>query len=68
MKSIGDQFKLPPWATNTHDLVRILREELESDNTKQNIHKWIDLIYGVDQKNAAKYNCFISAAYPEFHK
>ena len=25
-------------------------------------------MYGIDQKNSSKYNCFISAAYPEFHK
>ena len=53
---------------NTHDLVRIFREELESDFVRQNIFKWVDLIFGIDQKNPAKYNCFVSAAYPEFHK
>ena len=67
-KVIGDQLKLPPYAVNTHDLVRIFREELESDYVKQNIYKWIDLIYGVDQKDASKYNRFVSAAYPDFHK
>ena len=65
---VGDQLKLPPYAVNTHDLVRIFREELESDYVKQNIYKWIDLIYGVDQKDASKYNRFVSAAYPDFHK
>ena len=48
MHCIGDQFKLPPYACNTFDMVRILREELESEHTRQNLYKWIDLMYGID--------------------
>jgi hypothetical protein len=43
-----DQLVMPPYAMNSYDLARILREELESKYVRENIHKWIDLIFGVD--------------------
>ena len=43
-----DQMVMPPYAMNSYDLTRILREELESKYVRENIHKWIDLIFGVD--------------------
>jgi len=59
---------MPPYAMNSFDLARILREELETKHVRDNIHKWIDLIFGVDQKNPEKFNLFFPAAYPEYHK
>ena len=44
-----------------------MREELETKHVRENIHKWIDLIFGVDQKNPDKYNLFFPAAYPDYH-
>ena len=35
---------------------------------RDNIHKWIDLIFGIDQKNADKFNLFFPVAYSENHK
>lgn len=60
--------KMPPYAANSYDLTRILREELETKYVRENINKWIDLMFGVDQKNALKYNLFFPAAYPDYHK
>ena len=40
--------RMPPYAANGFDLARILRDELESNYVRDNIHKWIDLIFGVD--------------------
>ena len=60
--------KMPPYAANSFDLARILREELETKHVRDNIHKWIDLIFGVDQKNPDKFNLFFPAAYPDYHK
>ena len=59
---------MPPYAMNAFDMARIFREELESKYVIENIHKWIDLIFGVDQKSPEKFNLFFPAAYPEFHK
>ena len=59
---------MPPWAANSYDLTRIMREELESKYVRENIHKWIDLLFGVDQNNSAKLNLFYPLAYAEYHK
>ena len=63
-----DELRMPPWAANAYDLCRVHREELESKYVKENILKWIDLIFGVDQKNDKKYNLFFATSYPEWHK
>ena len=47
-KLFVDHMKMPPYAANAFDLTRILREELETKHVRENIHKWIDLIFGVD--------------------
>ncbi|KAL0274091.1 UNVERIFIED_CONTAM: hypothetical protein PYX00_006608 [Menopon gallinae] len=46
---IGD-VKLPPWAKNAQDFVRKLRDALESEYVSENIHHWIDLIFGYKQR------------------
>jgi factor associated with neutral sphingomyelinase activation len=40
---------LPPWATDTKDCIRQLRAALESDYVSENLHNWIDLIFGYKQ-------------------
>lgn len=39
--------ELPPWARGSADeFVRLQREALESDHVSENLHHWVDLIFG----------------------
>ncbi len=52
--------KLPPWANNSGDYLRKNREALESQYVSDNLHNWIDLIFGYKQRgqNAVEFdNC-----------
>lgn len=42
--------ELPKWAKDCYDFVRINKEALESEAVSENLHKWIDLIYGYKQQ------------------
>ena len=47
---VGD-VALPPWANGSpSEFVRIHREALESEHVSQNLHHWIDLIFGHKQR------------------
>lgn len=46
---MGD-VQLPPWAKDAFDFVRIHRLALESEQVSQNLHHWIDLIFGYKQR------------------
>ncbi|XP_067203387.1 protein FAN isoform X2 [Linepithema humile] len=46
---IGD-VQLPPWAKDPSDFVQQLKNALESDYVSQNLHHWIDLIFGYKQR------------------
>lgn len=48
-KTVGD-VELPPWAKSPCDVIRVLREALESDYVSNNLHNWIDLIFGYKQR------------------
>lgn len=45
---LGDAI-LPPWASSAEEFIRINREALESDYVSENLHHWIDLIFGFKQ-------------------
>lgn len=42
--------ELPPWASSPSDFIRILRDALESDIVSRQLHHWIDLIFGFQQR------------------
>lgn len=45
--------KLPLWANDAMDFLRKMKESLESSYVSQNLHHWIDLIFGYKQKGQA---------------
>lgn len=49
---VGDVI-LPPWAPTAEDFIRIQREALESEHVSQNLHHWVDLIFGHKQRGPA---------------
>eukprot|EP00124_Ichthyophonus_hoferi_P000506 Ihof_evm4s19 gene=Ihof_evmTU4s19 len=50
---VVDDVILPPWAKTPEDFIRINREALESDYVSDNLHHWIDLIFGYKQRGPA---------------
>ena len=54
---IGD-VKLPPWAQNALEFIYFHRKVLESDHVSSNIHKWIDLIWGKNQRDINARNLY----------
>ncbi|EGG18026.1 BEACH domain-containing protein [Cavenderia fasciculata] len=48
-KRLGDVI-LPPWAKTSSEFVSTLRNALESEYVSQNLHHWIDLIFGYKQQ------------------
>ncbi|EFA76401.1 BEACH domain-containing protein [Heterostelium album PN500] len=47
-KVLGDII-LPPWASSPEQFIITMREALESEYVSQNLHNWIDLIFGFKQ-------------------
>lgn len=63
---IGDVV-LPPWANNDpKEFIRIHRQALESKYVSENLHQWIDLIFGYKQRGKASIdamNVFLHITY-----
>ena len=50
MNTPVDAVELPAWAGNSvYNFIRLHREALESTYVSENLHKWIDLIFGMKQ-------------------
>lgn len=61
--------ELPPWAADADDFVRQHRNALESDHVSQQLHLWIDLVFGAAQRGAAAQaasNLFHPFSYPQW--
>ncbi len=65
-----DNVKLPPWAKGDPRLfIKIHRQALESDYVRENLHHWIDLVFGYKQTGPAAVeaiNVFHPATYYGF--
>eukprot|EP01156_Anaeramoeba_ignava_P000354 Anaeramoba_ignava/a1040_33.p1 GENE.a1040_33~~a1040_33.p1 ORF type:complete len:1229 (-),score=395.70 a1040_33:98-3706(-) len=61
-----DDCELPNWANSPEQFIRIHNEALESEIVSQNIHNWIDLIFGYKQQGeeaVKNYNTFYYLTY-----
>ena len=59
-----DDVKLPDWAQGSAELfLKKHRQALESDIVSQNLHKWIDLIFGCKQRSLEDDNLFHPYSY-----
>lgn len=62
---VGDVV-LPKWAKTAEEFIYKHRMALESEYVSQNLHKWIDLIYGYQQRGEqaiSKMNVFYYLTY-----
>ncbi|OHT05596.1 hypothetical protein TRFO_26600 [Tritrichomonas foetus] len=57
--------ELPKWAKNPYEFIEINRRALESDYVSQNLHKWIGLIFGINQRNFEYENVFHPYTYSD---
>ncbi|RNF23391.1 putative neurobeachin/beige protein [Trypanosoma conorhini] len=67
--TVVNDVKLPPWAKGSPQVfVSVMRYVLESEFVVQNIHRWIDLIFGVRRRGrlaVESYNVFQRMTYGE---
>lgn len=62
-----DDVSLPPWCRNSARLFTLInRQALESNVVTQNLHHWIDLIFGYQQKGKAAVEA-INVFHPATH-
>uniref|UniRef100_A0A3P8VSU4 Neutral sphingomyelinase activation associated factor n=1 Tax=Cynoglossus semilaevis TaxID=244447 RepID=A0A3P8VSU4_CYNSE len=62
---VGDVV-LPPWASEPSDFLQKNRTALESQHVSENLHEWIDLVFGFKQKGSeavAAHNVFHPLTY-----
>ena len=53
---------LPAWAIDSYDFLRKMKLCLESSYVSENLHLWIDLIFGCKQKGKLaleNFNCIL---------
>ena len=60
-----DDVVLPLWAQNNHHYIAMNRIALEGRYVSENIHKWIDLIFGVYRCDEAHWTVFHPFFYPD---
>ncbi len=63
-----DDVVLPPWAKSAEDFVALHRAALESEYVSQNLHRWIDLVFGAASRGpraVEALNVFYWVTYPE---
>lgn len=63
-----DDFEPPPWAKNNRDFIRKHRKCLESPIVTEELHNWIDLVFGYKQTGREavdNLNIFFSVSYEE---
>ena len=46
-----EHVKLPTWASSAEDFLKKNRQALESEHVSNNLHKWIDLVFGAKQNS-----------------
>lgn len=61
-KKVGD-VRLPKWASSPQEFLTKHRAALESEYVSKNLHKWIDLIFGVKQCSIDDNNVFHPITY-----
>jgi hypothetical protein len=54
---------LPAWAESPLAFVYLHRKALESDQISAQLHKWIDLVWGINQRNAELDNVYEACLY-----
>ena len=58
-----DDVKLPRWASSAEDFLQKHRLALEAPHVSNNLHKWIDLIFGCKQNSIDDNNVFHPYSY-----
>ena len=58
-----DDVKLPSWATDAADFLAKHRQALESTHVSNNLHHWIDLIFGCRQNSIEDNNVYHPYSY-----
>ena len=61
-----EDIKLPKWATSADNFLQKHRQALESSHVSNNLHKWIDLIFGCKQNSIEDNNVYHPYSYEGF--
>jgi len=59
-----DDVELPPWANGSPKrFIEIMRQGLENEHVSKQLHRWIDLIFGIKQRDLESNNVFYWLTY-----